>query len=122
MKYKMTTTTIIVIVIIIVPCPSLSSWSLVVGLRRLCPFMGAGHRLWAVVGGGHGPWFIFWGWRPFLCWPSFVFILGGLSLFLGGREWSSVMVVHWRRRGGRAVVGRCWGHHWCGGSGGGGGG
>ena len=84
--------------------------------------MGAGHRLWAVVGGGCGPWFVFWGWRPFLCWPSFVFILGGLSSFLGGREQSSAMVVRWRRRGGRAVIGRHWGHCCCGGSGGGGGG
>ena len=31
----------------------------------------------------------------FVCWPSFVFILGGLSLFLGGREQSSLMVVRW---------------------------
>ena len=120
-KYKTTTTTII-IVIVVVPCPSSLSWSLVVSLHHLCPFVGAGHRLWAVVGGGRGPWFVFWGWRPFLCWPSFVFILGGLSSFLGGHEQSSVMVVHWHRRGGRAVIGRCWGRCWCGGSGGGGGG
>jgi len=109
-KYKMMTTTII----IIVPCPSSSSWSLVISMRHLCPFVGAGHRLWAVVGGGRGPWFVFWGWRPFLCWPSFVFVLGGLSSFLGGREWSSAMVVRWHRRGGRAVVGCHWGCRWCG--------
>ena len=60
----------------------------------------------------------FWGWRPFLCWLSFVFILGGLSSFLGSRERLSVMVVHWRQRGGRAVVGRCWGRRRCGGGGG----
>ena len=124
-KYKMRTTTIIVVVVI-VPCPSLLSWSLIVGLRCLCPFVGTGHRLWAVVGGGGGLWFVFWGWRPFLCWLSFVFILGGLLSFLGGHEQSSVMVVHWRRRGGRAVIGHhwgcCWGCCWCGGSGGGGGG
>jgi len=118
-KYKITTTTIIVVV---VPCPSLSSWSLIIGLHRLCPFVGAGRRLWAVVGGGRGPWFVFWGWRPFLCWLSFVFVLGGLSSFLGSREQLSVMVVRWRQRGGRAVVGRHWGCCWCGGSGGGGGG
>jgi len=47
--------------------------------------------------------------------------LGGLSSFLGGREQSSVMVVHWRQRGGRAVIGHRWGHRWCGGGGGGGG-
>jgi len=41
----------------------------------------------------------------FVCWPSFMFILGGLSLFLGSRGQSSLMVVHWRRHGGRAVVG-----------------
>jgi len=58
----------------------------------------------------------------FVCWPSFMFILGGLSLFLGGREQSSLMVVHWHRCGGRVVVGRCWGCRWCGGSSGGGGG
>jgi len=120
-KYKMMTTTIIVIVIV-VPCPSSPSWSLVVGLHHLCPFVGAGRRLWAVVGGGHGPWFVFWGWWLFLCWPSFVFVLGGLSSFLGGRERSSAMVVRWHQCGGRAVVGRRWGHRWCGGSGGGGGG
>jgi len=83
--------------------------------------VGAGRCLWAVVGGGHGPWFVFWGWQLFLCWPSFVFILGGLSSFLGGREWSSVMVVRWCRCGGRAVIGCHWGRRWCGGSGGGGG-
>jgi len=55
----------------------------------------------------------------FVCWPSFMFILGGLSSFLGSCEWLSLMVVHWRRRGGRAVVGRRWGRHWCGGGGGG---
>jgi len=58
----------------------------------------------------------------FVCWLLFVFILGGLSSFLGGREWSSLMVVCWHRRGGRAVIGRRWGCHWCGGSSGGGGG
>jgi len=81
--------------------------------------VGTGCCLWAVVGGGCGPWFIFWGWWPFLCWPSFMFVLGGLLSFLGGHEQSSVMVVRWRRRGGRAVIGRCWGRCWCGGSGGG---
>ena len=54
-KYKTMTTTIIV-----VPCPSSLSWSPVVSLHRLCPFVGAGRRLWAVVGGGRGPWFVFW--------------------------------------------------------------
>ena len=112
-KYKMTTMTIIVIVVVIVPCPSSLSWSLVIGLHHLCPFVGAGHRLWAVVGGGCGPWFVFWGWQPFLCWLSFVFVLGGLSSFLGSREQSSAMVVHWHWHGGRAVVGCHWGHHWC---------
>jgi len=58
----------------------------------------------------------------FVCWPSFVFILGGLSLFLGSHEWLSLMVVHWHRRVGRVVIGHHWGHHWCGGSSGGGGG
>jgi len=53
--------------LVVVPCPSSSSWSLVVSLHRLCLFVGAGHCLWAVVGGGGGPWFVFWGWRPFLC-------------------------------------------------------
>jgi len=57
----------------------------------------------------------------FVCWPLFVFILGGWS-FLGGRERSSLMVVHWHRHGGRAVIGRRWRRRWCGGSGGGGGG
>jgi len=47
---------------------------------------------------------------------------GGLSSFLGGREQSSLMVVHWRRRGGRVVIGHRWRHRWCGGSSGGGGG
>jgi len=47
---------------------------------------------------------------------------GGLSSFLGGHEWLSLMVVRWRRRGGRAVVGHRWRCHWCGGSSGGGGG
>ena len=51
-----------------------------------------------------------------------MFILGGLSLFLGSCEWLSLMVVRWHQCGGRAVVGRCWGRRWCGGSGGGGGG
>ena len=54
----------------------------------------------------------------FVCWPLFMFILGGLLSFLGGREQSSLMVVHWCRRGDRAVIGR----RWCGGSSGGGGG
>jgi len=58
----------------------------------------------------------------FVCWPSFVFVLGGLSSFLGGREQSSLMVVCWHQRGGRAVVGRRWGRRWCGGSSGGSGG
>jgi len=51
-----------------------------------------------------------------------VFILGGLSLFLGSHERSSLMVVRWHQHGGRVVVGCCWGHCWCGGSSGGGGG
>jgi len=58
----------------------------------------------------------------FVCWPSFVFILGGLSSFLGGCEQSSLMVVHWHQHGGRAVIVCHWGRHWCGGSSGGGGG
>jgi len=58
----------------------------------------------------------------FVCWPSFMFVLGCLLSFLGGREWSSLMVVRWHRRGGRAVIGRRWGRCWCGGGGGGGGG
>jgi len=58
----------------------------------------------------------------FVCWLSFVFILGGLSSFLGSREQSSLMVVRWHRHGGRAVVGHRWGCRWCGGSSGGGGG
>jgi len=57
----------------------------------------------------------------FVCWPSFVFILGGLSSFLGGCEQSSLMVVHWCRHGDRAVIGHHWGCCWCGGSSGGGG-
>jgi len=57
----------IIIIIIIVPWPSSLSWSLVVGLCHLCPFVGAGRHLWAVVGGGSGPWFVFWGWQLFLC-------------------------------------------------------
>ena len=82
-KYKTTMTMIIIVVV--VPCPSSLSWSLVVGLRCLCLFVGTGHRLWAVVGGGGGPWFIFLGVAAgFVCWPSFVFILGGLLSFLGG--------------------------------------
>ena len=67
MKYKTMTMMIIIVIIIIIPCPSSLSWSLVIGLHRLCPFVGTGRRLWAVVGGGSGPWFVFWGWRPFLC-------------------------------------------------------
>ena len=78
------------------PGPSLSSWSLIVGLHHLCPFVGAGRRLWAVVGGGSGPWW--------------VVVVGRGSFFGGGG------------RGGRAVIGHRWGHHWCGGSSGGGGG
>ena len=58
----------------------------------------------------------------FVCWPSFMFILGGLSSFLGSHEQSSLMVVRWRRSGGRVVVGHHWRCRWCGGSGGGGGG
>jgi len=58
----------------------------------------------------------------FVCWPSFVFVLRGLSSFLGGRERSSLMVVCWHQCGGRAGIGRCWGRCWCGGSSGGGGG
>ena len=58
----------------------------------------------------------------FVCWPSFVFVLGGLSSFLGGRGQSSLMVVRWCRHGGRVVVGHRWGRRWCGSSSGGGGG
>jgi len=44
---------------------------------------------------------------------------GGFVIVSG---WSSLMVVRWRRRGGRAVIGHRWGRCWCGGSSGGGGG
>jgi len=111
-------TMMIIVIVVIVPYPSSSSWSLVVGLCCLCPFVGTGCHLWAVVGGGRGPWFVFWGWQLFLCWPSFVFVLGGLSSFLGGREQSSAMVVCWHQHGGRAVIGHHWGRRWCGGGGG----
>ena len=57
----------------------------------------------------------------FVCRPLFVFVLGGLSSFLGSREQSSLMVVHWHRRDGRVVIGCHWGCRWCGGSSGGGG-
>jgi len=53
----------------------------------------------------------------FVCWPSFVFVLGGWLSFLGSREQLSLMVVCWRRCGGRAVIGRHWGHCRCGGGG-----
>ena len=79
------------VVHVVIGCQSL----LVFGCH-LCPFVGTGCRLWAVVGGGSGPWFVFLGVAAvFVCWPSFVFILGGLSLFLGGHEQSSLMVVCW---------------------------
>ena len=88
--------------------------------------MGAGCCLSAVVGGGGGPWFIFWGWRPFLCvghrlcsfWGACCHFWAVVLVF----EQLSLMVVCWHRCGGRAVVGHCWGCCWCGGSSGGGGG
>jgi len=126
-KYKMTMT-MIIIVVVVVPCPSLSSWSLIVVLvprrRSASPVSVCG--CWPLFVGCGG----WWSWAV-VCFlgVAAVFVLaiicvrfGGLSSFLGGRERLSVMVVRWRQRGGRAVVGRHWGRCWCGGSGGGGGG
>jgi len=79
--------------------------------------MGAGCHLWAVVGGGGWPWFVYWGWQPFLCVGCHLCLFWGVYI-----EWLSLMVVCWHQHGGRAVVGHHWGHCWCGGSGGGGGG
>jgi len=129
MKYKMTTTMIIIVVVI--PCPSSSSWSLIVILvPHCCPGPSllvciACVCLWvlAVICGLWWAVVCFLGVAAvFVCWPLFMFIFRGLLSFLGGCEWSSLMVVRWCRRGGRAVIGRHWGHRWCGGSGGGGGG
>jgi hypothetical protein len=94
-KYKLTTTTTI-IVVVVVSCSSPLSLaphrclsSLVIGLYRLCPFMGTGRRLWAVVGDGCGPWW--------LCGSGYgravvVFILACLLSFPGGRPRFRVVI------------------------------
>jgi len=94
--------------------------SLVVGLGRLCPFMGAGCRLWAGVGGGGH----FGSFSRVRCrfW-AFIVVFGRSFSFSGGRlrSWSvGVDVVAART----LVVGvvfclwpRC---RWCSGGGGGG--
>jgi len=88
--------------------------------------VGAGCRLWAVVGGGGGPWFVFCGWWLFLCVGcrscSFWGVCHRFWVVVLVFEQSSLMVVSWRQCGGRAVVGHRWGHRWCGGGSSGGGG
>ena len=101
-KYKTTMTMIIIVIVIVIPCPPLSSWSLIVILvppcRSASPVSVYGCWLLFVGCGGWWWWAVvrFLGVAAvFVCWPSFVFVLGGLSLFLGGREQSSLMVVCW---------------------------
>jgi hypothetical protein len=112
-KYKLTTTTTI-IVVVVVSCSSPLSLaphrrlsSLVIGLYRLCPFMGTGRRLWAVVGDGCGPWWLcgsgYGRWRS-LCSFWRVRCRFRAVVLVYGR--SSSIEVRWSRRGGSADVGR----------------
>jgi len=70
-----------------------------------------------VVAAGHG---LFFGGGSHFCVLAIIRVCFGGFVIISG--WSSLMVVHWCRRGGRAVIGHHWGRRWCGGSSGGGGG